>query len=382
MTTARTSARLRPRSVAPVLVALVLAGCSPSPSPSSALIELPTASPVAIATTVDGTASPFAESPAPNPSPSPSPLPAGIAPLDGLRISSPSATRLPLAIMIDDNAVARPQAGFNAASIVYQAPADGGEDRYMLIFQEGDTPTIGPVRSGRPYFVRWAAEYRAAFGHYGGDAKTLAYLPTVDGSLVYDIDALSGASAAYHRITTRPAPHNAYTSTAAFRTYATSHRAPETFVAGTEVRPFIDDATLDLRPATGSIKIPYGTGTTGYTYDRPSNTYLRSVAGRPQIDAADGKRVVASDVVVLFMKLSIDPQSEPGHHRPVLAQIGSGKALVFRNGKVVIGTWRKADAGGLTRFFDPAGVEMPLVRGRIFIQVVPTGTAVSYIAAK
>jgi hypothetical protein len=380
MTTARNSLELRPALIGASLLAIVLAGCSPSPSPSSAPIELPTASPVAIATVPPSPS--FAESPSTSPSPSPTLLPAGFAPLDGLRISSPNATRLPLAIMIDDNAVARPQAGFNAASIVYQAPADGGEDRYMLIFQEGDTPTIGPVRSGRPYFVRWAAEYRAAFGHYGGDAKTLAYLPTVDGSLVYNIDALSGASAAYHRITTRPAPHNAYTSTAAFRTYATNHGAPETFVAGTDVRPFIDDAASDLRPATGSIKIPYSTGTTGYTYDRPSNTYLRSVAGRPQIDAADGKRVVASDVVVLFMKLSIDPQSEPGHRRPVLAQIGSGKALVFRNGTVVIGTWRKADAGGLTRFFDPAGVEVPLVRGRIFIQVVATGTAVSYVAAK
>jgi len=68
------------------------------------------------------------------------------------------ANRLPLAVMIDDNVVSRPQSGFNAASIVYQAPADGGEDRYMLVFQELDGSDIGPVRSGRPYFVNWAAE--------------------------------------------------------------------------------------------------------------------------------------------------------------------------------------------------------------------------------
>ena len=58
---------------------------------------------------------------------------------------------LRLAIMIDDNIPARPQAGFNAASIVYQAPADGGEDRYMLVFQEEDSPLVGPVRSGRRF---------------------------------------------------------------------------------------------------------------------------------------------------------------------------------------------------------------------------------------
>jgi hypothetical protein len=32
----------------------------------------------------------------------------------------------------------------------------------------------------------------------------------------------------------------------------------------------------------------------------------------------------------------------------------------------------------LTRFYDTDGNEVPLVRGRIFIQVVPTGTDVTY----
>ena len=90
--------------------------------------------------------------------------------------------------------------------------------------------------------------------------------------------------------------------------------------------------------------------------------------------------MTARNVVVLFMALSIDPQSEPGHRRPVLAQIGSGKALVFRDGKVIAGTWRKQDAADLTRFYDTSGKEVTLVRGRIFIQVVPTGTKVTYDA--
>ncbi|HEX8940322.1 MAG TPA: DUF3048 C-terminal domain-containing protein, partial [Candidatus Limnocylindrales bacterium] len=86
------------------------------------------------------------------------------------------------------------------------------------------------------------------------------------------------------------------------------------------------------------------------------------------------------NVVVLFMALSIDPGSEPGYARPVLAQIGTGRALVFHDGKVWQGTWSKASDGDLTRFYDSAGVEVPLVRGRIFIQVVPTGTNVAWKA--
>lgn len=33
--------------------------------------------------------------------------------------------------------------------------------------------------------------------------------------------------------------------------------------------------------------------------------------------------------------------------------------------------------GDLARFYDASGKEVPLVRGRIFIQVVPTGTSVT-----
>jgi hypothetical protein len=104
------------------------------------------------------------------------------------------------------------------------------------------------------------------------------------------------------------------------------------------------------------------------------------VAGKAQVDAADGKRVVARNVIVLWMALSYDPESEPGHRRPVLAQIGTGTAWVFRDGTVIKGTWAKKDAGDLTRLYDSAGNEISLVRGRIFIQVVATGTKVTYEA--
>ena len=367
------------RSVGAVVAAfaLVAAACgsAPTPAPSAAISSVESVAPSDLASVAPS------DSPLPSDSPSPGPTTMSGISIDGVAGDPAVANRLPIAVMIDDNAVARPQAGFNAASIVYQAPADGGEDRYMLVFQEGDAPLVGPVRSGRPYFVRWAAEYRALFGHFGGDQKTLAYIPTISGSLIFNLDALSGSGAAFHRVSTRSAPHNAYTSTASMRSVGIAHGAPSTMVSGLAARLFAPDAPLSARPGSGSISIPYGTGTTSYAYDRASNSYLRSVAGRPQFDAGDGRRVVARSVVVLFMSLSIDPQSEPGYARPVVGQIGTGRALIFTNGRVVVGTWSKRDDGTLTTFLDASGAQVPLVAGRLFIQVVPTGTNVTYQAA-
>jgi len=86
---------------------------------------------------------------------SPSTIPADwvASDLDGVLAPPDLAHRLPIAVMVSDNTVDRPQSGMSSASIVYQAPMEGGEDRYMLVFQEGTASDIGGVRSARPFFV-------------------------------------------------------------------------------------------------------------------------------------------------------------------------------------------------------------------------------------
>jgi len=356
---------------------MLAGGCAsagPTPSPSPSATAAPTTAPT--------------PSPTPSPSPGPTEDPASSAStsyavLNGVAAEPAVARRLPVAVMIDDSVVARPQYGFNSASIVYQAPADGGETRYMFIYQEVDAARVEPIRSGRPYFVNWASEYRSAFAHYGGDRKTLRYIPTIDKRLLWDVDALapSGGSGVFKRDPARVAPHNAYASSRLVRERAVARGAGATMAEGIAERPFADDVPRVERPNSGSILVPYKRGSSGYTYDPDTNSYLRSVAGKAQIDAADGTRVTARNVVVLFMRLSIDPESEPNHRRPMLDHVGSGKALVFRDGKVIAGTWKKSSESELTRFYDAAGREITLVRGRIFVQVVATGTNVEYDAA-
>ena len=85
-------------------------------------------------------ASPTASPPAPEPTPVLVP-----APLTGVLVSPEVAAQHPIAVMVDDQFYARPQSGFNAASVVWHAPAEGGIPRYMLIFQD----QIAAGRSGR-----------------------------------------------------------------------------------------------------------------------------------------------------------------------------------------------------------------------------------------
>ncbi len=354
-------------------------GGSPSPAPTgSSIAALPTP-----ATT------PTPTLPALVPSITPSATPtsgvAGVlypdltgpyADLDGVLTTPALAHRLPMAIMVDDAPAARPQAGFNGASIVYQAPADGGQTRYMLVFQEGSSGDVGPVRSARPYFVRWAAEYHALLGHYGGDHQSLTQVIPGLAKSIYNMDALSGGGCPYHRISTRLMPHNAYTNTNALRACLPKKHYPATIDPTVPLRPFTDDLPLDQRPSAATITIPYRGQVVGYTYVRSTDSYLRSVDGRPQIDQSNMTRVTARNVIVLWQSLTT--YVEPGHIRPVVGQIGTGKAMVFRDGQAIPATWQKKNDTDLTRLYDASGQEISLVRGRIFIQIVPTGTKVTH----
>jgi hypothetical protein len=383
-TTDRTPPARRPLAAwRPAALALIVAlaatacgsgGASPSASPRAAVS--PSAAPTATATP--------SPTPAPTPTATPAPTPTPLvepADLTGLLVAPELAHRIPLAVMIDDSKKARPQSGFNAASIVYQALADGYESRYLLVFQEGETDAIGPVRSARFFLVEWSQEVRAALAHYGGDRRTRSYISGTVGrygtSRFTDVDGLGRGRPAYHRIKSRKAPHNAYTSTEDLRRVALKLGAPEELDADVYRRSFRDPSPLAARAEAQSVRIPYHTNVIDYRYDRERNIYLRSVNGKKHIDPADDEQVTTTNIVVLFQKFRIDTKIEPGHSRPDITTIGTGKAWIFSEGKLVKGSWRKKSHGGPTRVYDADGKEIVLVRGRTFFQVVPPGTKIT-----
>ncbi|MEO8273047.1 MAG: DUF3048 domain-containing protein [Chloroflexota bacterium] len=354
------------KRAAAIILSIVLGGCGTSiaPSPSPAATAVTTAVPVTDAP------------PTAPPTPAASPGDPRIADLDGVLTSPELAHRLPLVVSIDDASVARPQSGFNAASIVWQAPADGFETRYLMVFQEGDASAIGPVRSARNYLALWTAELDAAFGHYGGDLLSRTWMTANRGVLFTDVDGLGAGNSAYHRISSRDAPHNAYTNTTDLRNTATRLGADPLISPAVHLRPFRDDLPAASRGTKQALSVPYNTVKIRYEYEPATNAYRRLVNGVVQTDQMDRQRVTARTVVVLFMPFRTDSTIEKGHNRPVLGFIGAGDAWVYSEGTLVKGSWSKPTSTDPTVILGPDGTELPFVRGRIFMQVVPLGTKI------
>ena len=373
-------ARVRPILLA-VAVAVGVAACgapiSPAPSPpASAAAVAPTGSAIPATVPPTPTPTPIPPTPTPTPTPVPTPVPA-VAPLTGRLVTPELAARRPIAVMVDDQWAARPQSGFSEASVVWQAPAEGGIPRYMMIFAEGGPTSVGPVRSARVYFVEWAAEWRAVYVHVGGSPQAMSLLRARgQGQLVYDADEFRWGGTYLWRATDRFAPHNVYTDGKRLRALAGRVGAAPLEEAKPAWR-FGPDAALDLRPAGSRIDVAYRQGAFSYRYDRRSNTWRRYVDGKVQRDRANNKVVAPRNVVVMEVRFGALGAGQ--HGRLEAATIGSGPAWIATNGTIVQGTWKKTSATSPTRFFDRAGKPVTLTRGQTFVQVMPAGTPVKVV---
>ncbi|MEO7664828.1 MAG: DUF3048 domain-containing protein [Candidatus Limnocylindrales bacterium] len=343
-----------------------LAGRSSLPGPSANSSDV---GPATAPPTAEPTSRP---SPTPTPAPTPEPTPILVAaPLTGLLVDPAGARRHPIAVMIDDHRDARPQSGFNAASIVWHAPAEGGIPRYMLIFQDQVPGLVGPVRSSRQYYIEWASEWNAVYVHSGGSPQALATLREKGhGQLVWNADEFRYGGRYLWRATDRRAPHNVYTNG--------EHLAQLAAVVGAKDGPiepawtFASRVSDDPRPAGTMLTVHYPDETITYRYDAASNTYPRFIdkASKPQVDAADGKVVAPSNVVILRMRFGALNDGHPDKKRLDADDVGTGEAIISTNGRTIVGTWSKASASAPTLLFDAAGKPARLTAGQTFVQVL------------
>jgi hypothetical protein len=360
-------------------------GSSPTPRGSLAVVATPSpsAAPTGSEPAQSGSPGPTPIATAtPVPTTTPVPTPALVAdPLTGRKVTQAVAQRHVIAVMIDDQQDARPQSGFTDASVVWQAPAEGGIPRYMMLFHDRVAPSVGPVRSSRLYFIAWAAEWDAVYAHVGGSPQALKLLREQgQGQVVYNADEFRWGGIFFHRTKDRAPPHNVYTTGKELRSLSKRLGAPDGPIKA--AWRFAPDAPYAARPTGGRITTVYSYNQIVYRYDRKTNTYLRSVTGsKTQIDRGSKQQVAPKNVIVMVM--SFAPLNDGSKKHRLEAQFtGSGTAWISTNGITIKGTWRKRSMQDQTRFYDASGKPVTLTAGQTFIQVMPRGSKIVFKAGK
>jgi hypothetical protein len=292
------------------------------------------------------------------------------SPLTGVEVKNESdLTRPVTAVMVENSPDARPQSGLSDGEIIYEAVAEAGITRFMVLYQQNSPKKIGPVRSVRPYYVEWFYPYDASIAHVGGSPKALSM---VRNGKVRDIDQFFNPGS-YWRSTDRYAPHNVYTSGKSLASLNKSKHYlksdPMPLERKNPKEPKSTPTAESNTPAVKSITIKLGGSDmydSSYRFDSKHNTYIRYQAGSQHKDQQKG--LITPKVVIA---LTVDQGLMSDGYHTDIATSGSGKAHIFQNGKAIKATWHKKSRASQLYFTDEKGKNILLEPGQTWIVAVP-----------
>lgn len=277
------------------------------------------------------------------------PNPQYVAPLTGLVDSTgESENREALAIKIGNNPEARPQAGINEADIMYEEVVEGGITRYMGVYHSQVPERVGPVRSVRGMDPNIALNWGGVFAYSGGSSANEEKIQSTEGIVALNETA---AGSGMKRDSARSIPNNLYA-------------LPSVLFEenGTPVPPraqFTYSKTAPTATETASIfTVGFQSGyASTWTYNAETNSYLRAYGTKPVVDQ-EGVQVSYENVVVQWLEYPADSEG---------ITTGSGQLWVFRNGKVIKGTWERPSNKNPAEFLDSNGDEIALTPGKTWI---------------
>ena len=319
-------------------------------------------------------------------------------------------TRRPMGVAIENSKDARPQSGLTSADVVYEAVAEGGITRFLAIYYCKDAPFIGPVRSARVHFMKELREYGSypLYAHVGGancdqetgsscangaKADSLGLIRKLGWDGYNDLNQFGVPFPYfwrdYERLSNVATEHTVYTSAAKLWDYAKTKRKltnvdedgvswDKTFTSW----KFQDDAQSSDRGVVAKIELGFWNSFASemgviWNYNSQTNQYLRMSGGAPHMDKNNGKQIAAKNVIIVFAKESPANDGYEGGH--ILYQLtGTGDALIFQNGRAIKGSWSKKDEETRTQFYDEKDKEVSIVRGQVFVEILPVGNKVTY----
>ncbi|MEU6622682.1 DUF3048 domain-containing protein [Streptomyces litmocidini] len=298
--------------------------------------------------------------PPPQPRPTPTTAPAtptGLSPFTGL----PAKPAPVLTVKIDNVPAARPHTGLGAADLVYVEQVEGGVTRLLAVYSSHLPDLTGPVRSARESDIALLADYGRPVLAYSGAQSALTPLLR---AAPLDLVTETTAPRAFLRSPDRPAPHNLYLR-------------PDRALAAAPRADDARDIGLRFGPAP-----PGGTPVTTSTVRYPAARYAFtwSAADRAWRVAMDGREARATDTgplapkTVVVQHVTIRPSrfhDRFGSVSPYSETVGSGTALVLRDGRAHEARWSRPSAGSGTTFTTPAGAPLPFAPGQTWIVLAP-----------
>lgn len=279
-----------------------------------------------------------------------------------------------IAVSIENSPEVRPQAGLSLADLVIETVTEGGITRLLAFYQSREARMIGPVRSARPYFLDWAAGFNAPFVHSGGSKEALEKIKNGETSFK-NIDEFFNEKY-FWRDPAKKAPHNLFTSTALLRELVTKKGWSKVATPpgwGFKSDEPANSQTSRIREI--AIDFSFDPFAVIYRYDEATNSYQRFLGGKLHVDALNDEQIMVKNVIILYTRSSLIDENLLTIDLDIL---GSGRAVVFRDGGILRTRWRKDTAEAPLKLIDADGSLAELNQGLTWIAVIDQNGSASW----
>jgi len=304
-----------------------------------------------------------ASSPTTTATPTPTPTPVVVLnPLTGLPTS---LTGPVVAVKIDDTASSRPSMGLEKADVIYIEEVEGGLTRMVAVFASAK-PKVMAVRSIRSSDPELLGQYgRIIVVASGGGRPALQVLGR---STLHSVINDRG-QVGFLRDHSRPAPYNLVSDLAKV----------SAAVKGDGVRNVgftwaASDPRLAAATSAATVTTRVGSTRVGFVWDAKLTRYVRTIDGR-RLLTVSGDPVAKPNVLVQYCQVVADRNDHDVNGKPAMytKSIGSGRVVLFRDGRRIEGTWSRASIGAPTTFTDAAGKPLLFAPGGTIVALVRPG---------
>lgn len=275
----------------------------------------------------------------------------------------------PIAVSINNNHAAWPQAGLQDAYLSYELIAEGGITRILAFFKDTNTEKIGSVRSARHYFLDYVLENDAIFVHYGHSPQALSDIKSLN---INNINGMYDSSAFYRDKTlNRASEHTAFTTMEKIKNSIKSkgYRTETDYGVLLKYSAVNKDYSKDeSSKVANNVSITYSDyQTTSYVYDKENKVYKMYMSKEEHTDLVTKKQYTVKNIITY----QVENSSIDSKGRQNLYNTGSGEGYFISNGIATKIKWSKASRSAKTKYTLMDGTELVVNDGNTWIHIQP-----------
>jgi len=373
-----------------LLLTAVLAACAVSPTPptdfatvtagpsvTSTEVPTPTITPKPAATAVTVSTAVPTKAPAEF---GPTGFPTDVNPLTGLKVTDPKILdRRPVIIKVSNLPRShRPAYGLTYADHIYEYYTEFATTRFSAIFYGRDAEKVRPIRSARMIDAQFLRMYKAFLVYGSATIQVREYFATQDFASRLLMEEYGSCPAICRDDNNNP---NTFliSNTGALKDYLAT-------VGKDNSRQNLDGLTFNTAIPAGAkdaskVFVRFSSEVYNrWDFNAATGKYLRfsdnesdpSGKNPVYVPSMDGltKKQHGADNLIVIMASTVELDPRPSVELLDTNLVGTGKAWIFRDGKMVEGSWKRASNTELLTFVDANGKAIALKPGQTWFQVL------------